>query len=63
MTKQSNQPNFRAYTVVKRDGQSDFWLNIGAAFSHQDDEGMTIVLQALPIDGRIVLRQPRSETE
>jgi hypothetical protein len=63
MTTQSNQPSYRAYTVVKREGQQDFWLNIGAAFTHQDGAGFTIALQALPIDGKVVLRQPKSETE
>src|SRR5262249_6184632 len=63
MSKDSNEPTFRAYTIVKREGQKDFWLNIGAAFSHQNGGGLTVALQALPIDGRIVLRQPKSETE
>ena len=53
------QPKYRAFTVVKREGQDDFWLAIGAAFPHQDGEGLNIVLQALPIDGRIVLRSPK----
>lgn len=54
-------PDFRAYTVVKREGQDDFWLPIGAAFKHQDGEGFNIVLQALPIDGRIALRAPKDD--
>ena len=44
----AQQPTYQAYTVVKREGQDDFWLNIGAAFMHQDGEGFNIVLQALP---------------
>jgi hypothetical protein len=51
----NQQPNYRAYTVIKREGQDDFWLAIGAAFMHQDGDGYNIVLQALPIDGKIVL--------
>jgi hypothetical protein len=47
--------------VVKREGQDDFWLPIGAAFPHQDGDGYNIVLQALPIDGRVVLRIPKNE--
>ena len=31
----TQQPAYRAYTVVKREGQDDFWLAIGAAFLHQ----------------------------
>jgi len=56
----AQQPTYQAYTVVKREGQDDFWLNIGAAFMHQDGEGFNIVLQALPINGKIVLRPPRA---
>jgi hypothetical protein len=57
----NQQPSHRAYTVIKREGQDDFWLAIGAAFMHQDGDGFNVVLQALPIDGKIVLRQPKDE--
>ncbi len=59
----NQQPSYRAYTVVKREGQDDFWLSIGAAFMHQDGDGYNIVLQALPIDGRIVLRVPKGDEQ
>jgi hypothetical protein len=59
----SQQPTYQAYTVVKREGQDDFWLNIGAAFVHQDGEGFNIMLQALPINGKIVLRPPKAHEE
>jgi hypothetical protein len=58
----NTQPAYRAYTVIKREGQDDFWLAIGAAFMHQDGDGYNIVLQALPIDGRIVLRLPKDDS-
>lgn len=54
-------PSYRAYTVQRREGQEDFWLAIGAAFAHADGGGFNIVLQALPLDGRIVLRVPKEE--
>jgi hypothetical protein len=57
----NQQPAYRAFTVVKREGQDDFWLAIGAAFMHQDGDGYNVVLQALPIDGKIVLRLPKDE--
>jgi len=59
----AQQPTYQAYTVVKREGQDDFWLNIGAAFMHQDGEGFNIVLQALPLNGKIVLRPPKAQTD
>lgn len=57
----TQQPTYQAYTVIKREGQDDYWLNIGAAFMHQDGEGYNIVLQALPINGKIVLRPPKNK--
>jgi len=58
---QPKHPTHRAYTVLKREGQDDFWLNIGLAFQHTDGKGLNIVLQALPLDGKIVLREPSEE--
>jgi hypothetical protein len=64
----SQQPTYRAYTVVKREGQDDFWIALGAAFMHQDGEGFNVILQALPLpngDGtcKIVLRPPKDEKD
>ena len=55
--KQPAAPTHRVYTVIKREGQDDYWLNIGLAFPHKDGNGFNIVLQALPLDGKIVCRE------
>ncbi len=47
----------RAYSVIKREGKEDFWHNIGLAFPHGDGEGFSILLEVLPLDGKIVLRR------
>src|SRR5258705_10567941 len=49
---------FRAYSVIQRPKQEDYWLNIGAAFPHEDGEGFNLLLQALPLhgNGKLVLR-------
>jgi hypothetical protein len=57
----NQQPTHRVYSVIKRDGQDDFWLSIGAAFAHQDGKGFNVMLQALPIDGKVVLRVPQAD--
>lgn len=59
----AQQPAYTAYTVHKREGKDDFWLAIGAAFMHEDGDGYNIVLQALPIDGKVVLRLPKTQNE
>ena len=53
----AQQPTYQAYTVVKREGQDDFWLNIGLVFPHKDNGGFNIMLQALPLDGKLVCRE------
>ena len=50
------KPTYRVYTVQEREDAEDYWTAIGAAFEHRDKKGMNIVLQALPLDGRLVLR-------
>lgn len=59
----AQKPSYTAYTVHKREGQDDFWIAIGAAFMHQDGDGYNVVLQALPLDGKIVLRLPKEKGE
>lgn len=68
MAASTHQPAMRAFSVIKREGQDDFWLPIGAAFAHQNGEGFNVILQALPIpdkDGqcKIVLRPPKNDDE
>jgi hypothetical protein len=53
---------------VKREGQEDFWIALGAAFMHQDGAGFNVILQALPLpsgDGtcKIALRPPKDEKD
>jgi hypothetical protein len=54
---QDQQPMYRVYTVIKRGRNDAFWLNIGVAFYHRDGQGLNILLQALPLDDRLVLRR------
>ena len=55
--RQPASPTHRVYTVIQREGQDDYWLNIGLAFPHKDGKGFNIVLQASPLDGKIVCRE------
>jgi len=66
MATSTHQPAMRAFSVIKRKGQDDFWLPIGAAFAHQNGDGFNVILQALPIAGedgqcKIVLRPPKED--
>jgi hypothetical protein len=48
---------YRVYSVVPRPKQDDYWLNIGAAFPHDDGKGYNIILQAHPIGEKLVVRE------
>ena len=56
-------PTHRAYTVIKREGKDDYWLNIGVCFQHDDKDGFNLLLQAMPLDGKIVLRTYKESEE
>jgi hypothetical protein len=60
---QPKQPTHRAYSVIRREGQDDFWLNLGLMFEHKDGKGFNIMLQALPLDGKIVCREIAEDDE
>ena len=50
---------YRVYSIIQRERQDDYWLNIGVAFPHEDGKGFNVMLQALPIhgNGKIILRE------
>jgi hypothetical protein len=65
MEKQKSRP-MRVYTVreFQRTGSGEkeqFWSLIGSAFPNQKDEGFTIRLDALPLDGKLVVRPPKED--
>jgi hypothetical protein len=60
---QPRQPTHRAYSVIRREGQDDFWLNVGLVFPHKDGKGLNIILQAFPLDGKIVCREITEDGE
>lgn len=49
-------PVLIAYTARRRkSGTGVSWVRIGKAFPHDRGAGLTLLLDALPIDGRIIL--------
>ncbi|MFZ1725283.1 MAG: hypothetical protein WBO29_08385 [Albidovulum sp.] len=53
-------PDFLAWHVTDK-GEKSFWNKVGAAWAHKDRKGFTLQLETVPINGRIVLRQPLDE--
>ncbi|HEX8167169.1 MAG TPA: hypothetical protein VF601_15475 [Beijerinckiaceae bacterium] len=58
----NEQPGYRVYTVIERENEEPFWLNLGLAFPHKDGHGFNVLLNALPLDGKLVIRQ-QDETQ
>lgn len=52
----SKLPTHIAYQVREREGKKAIWTRIGAAWSHADNQGFSIQIDASPLDGRITLR-------
>ena len=58
-----NRPTFIAFVVTERTGKKNIWTPIGAAWPNRDAKGFTIQLHALPINGKITLREPMPERD
>jgi len=55
-TKEKKAPTHSVY-VVQGEGDNAHWLKIGAAWLHGDGKGANIILEALPLSNKIVVRE------
>jgi hypothetical protein len=59
----TNDPVLIAYAVKRGGrGKKPIWTRIGQAYPHETGAGLTVVLDAIPPDGRVVLLE-RDETD
>jgi hypothetical protein len=49
------------YSVVPDEGGRDLWVEIGHATRHHDGRGFYLTLRALPLEPKLVLREPVQE--
>jgi len=59
MKKEPNEkkaPTHGVY-VVQGDGDNARWMKIGAAWQNKDGKGMNIILDALPLSNKVVVRE------
>lgn len=50
------KPTHRIYRVIG-DGSTSNWMPIGAAWANKDGKGFSIACDAVPLTGRIVMRE------
>jgi len=43
--------------------KESFWTKIGVVFAHNDGKGFDVVLEALPVNGRVSIRGPKEKDE
>jgi hypothetical protein len=58
-----NAPTFIAYQVRERAGETGFFTRIGAAWPNKDGKGFHILLESIPLDGKIILRLREDQDE
>lgn len=59
----SNAPKYHTYTVKDRgEGKKSIWTRIGVVWTQGKGNGLTLELEALPLnfDGRLILMPPKS---
>lgn len=63
-TETTNTPAFILYRV-EGSGQHANWTKIGAAWPNRDGKGFSIKCEAVPLQGRIIMRayQPKPKAE
>lgn len=61
-TSEGRKPSHRLF-LVTGEGDKAFWTQIGAAWPNRDDKGFNLSLEAIPLSGRIVMREPSQEDD
>lgn len=61
----SDQDYMEVYTVIEgKDGQQDYWQRIGRAYHHRNsDGGLNVYLNALPLNGKLVIKPKKKNDE
>lgn len=60
---ESKKPDMAAYVVRDREDKKANWREIGVAFQHKDGKGFDLLLDAVPVNGRVVLRDIEDKAE
>jgi len=58
----NKKPAFEAFTVRESKGKS-YFTKVGSAWSNKSGSGITIYLDALPANGKLILMPPKAKQE
>lgn len=54
-TTAKNRPSHRLFNVTG-EGENARWTDIGVAWATKDGKGFTLIINAMPVSGRVVMR-------
>ena len=55
----ASKPSHIAYQVREGNEGKSFFNRVGSAFAHGDGKGFNLMLDSVPVDGRLTLRTPQ----
>jgi hypothetical protein len=59
MNRKQSKP-YNVY-VVEGEGDASYWTKVGVAFPHEDGDGFNVILNVVPLNGRLVIRKPKDK--
>lgn len=57
------RPSHVAYQVSEGQEGKSYFNKVGAAFAHKDGKGYNLILEAVPVDGRVTMRTPKDRVD
>ncbi len=58
----SKRPSHTAF-LVEGEGDNATWTELGAIWGHEDGKGFNLSLKAIPVSGRLVIRERKAKTD
>jgi hypothetical protein len=55
------KPEYEVFQVLETSKDKSYWNRIGAAWVHEDGDGLSVTLNAMPLDGRIIIRAVKAD--
>ena len=55
MKTNKKQPTHNIYQVIEHENNTNIWCKVGAAWAHEKGDGFSLVFNAIPLTGRVVL--------
>lgn len=56
------RPSHTIYKVTG-EGEATKFIKVGVAFPHKDGQGLSLIFDGIPVEGRIAVREHRARTD